>query len=76
MFKIWSACVGMSYFSIKKINRSSINDSSFNGWCYGGDGEHYQSFETEKEAKSAVIKLMQERLKFAAETIELLNAPI
>lgn len=73
MSTIWCACVGIDLFSITEADGGSIRQS--NSWCYGGDGEYYRAFEAKRDAESAVIKLMQERLKFAAESMELLGAP-
>lgn len=72
MSTIWCVCVGTDYFSITE--EDGISKSPYHGWIYGGDSEFFQSFETEKEAELAVIKLMIGRSEFATKSIESLRS--
>ncbi len=66
---VWLAEVGINRYEITEEDLDN-DDFIFGGkWNYCGDGEHYQVFKTEPEAKAGIVELMKTRLEFANKTI-------
>lgn len=74
MKKPWVALIYGNSYKVKECQCDLDDVTVSNGWAHVGDGECFQYFETEEDAKNGVIEAIEKQIVDAKKNIQELKS--